>query len=85
MRSDDDPDGEVDLEGDLESILDEMLGASIPQRTLNLHYRSRKRVSLLSPIVIPMTIAWLRSRTYSSRQWVALSGLTVFMREVRHA
>ena len=41
-RSDDDPDGDVDTEGDLESILDEMLGAGIPQRTLNLHYRSRK-------------------------------------------
>lgn len=41
-RVDDDPDGEVDVEGDLESILDEMLGASIPQRTLNLHYRSRR-------------------------------------------
>jgi very-short-patch-repair endonuclease len=41
-RSDDDPDGEFDAEGDLESILDEMLGASIPQRTLNLHYRSRR-------------------------------------------
>lgn len=41
-RADDDPDGEVATDGDLESILDEMLGASIPQRTLNLHYRSRK-------------------------------------------
>ena len=41
-RSEDDPDGDIDTEGDLESILDEMLGASIPQRTLNLHYRSRK-------------------------------------------
>lgn len=41
-RADDDPDGAVDVEGDLESILDEMLGASIPQRTLNLHYRSRR-------------------------------------------
>lgn len=41
-RADDDPDGEVDTEGDLESILDEMLGASIPQRTLRLHYRSRR-------------------------------------------
>jgi very-short-patch-repair endonuclease/DNA polymerase III delta prime subunit len=41
-RADDDPDGDVDIEGDLESILDEMLGASIPQRTLNLHYRSRR-------------------------------------------
>lgn len=41
-RSDDDPDGEMDAEVDLESILDEMLGASIPQRALNLHYRSRR-------------------------------------------
>lgn len=41
-RSDDDPDGDVDVEGDLESILDEMIGASIPMRTLNLHYRSRR-------------------------------------------
>ncbi len=41
-RSDDDASGEIDVEGDLESILDEMLGASIPQRTLNLHYRSRR-------------------------------------------
>jgi very-short-patch-repair endonuclease len=41
-RSDDDPNGDVDTEGDLESILDEMLGASIPQQTLNLHYRSRR-------------------------------------------
>ncbi|HFD86473.1 MAG TPA: DUF4011 domain-containing protein, partial [Gammaproteobacteria bacterium] len=41
-RSDDDPDGDIDVEGDLESILDEMLGASIPQHTLNLHYRSRR-------------------------------------------
>ena len=40
-RSEDDPDGDVDVEGDLESILDEMLGASIPPCTLNLHYRSR--------------------------------------------
>ena len=41
-RADDDPDGDIDMEGDLESILDEMLGASIPERTLSLHYRSRK-------------------------------------------
>lgn len=41
-RSDDDMSGEIDIEGDLESILDEMLGASIPQRILNLHYRSRR-------------------------------------------
>ncbi len=39
-RSDDDPDGEIDTEGDLESILDEMLGAGVPDRKLNLHYRS---------------------------------------------
>lgn len=55
-RSDDNPDGDVDVEGDLESILDEMLGASIPQRTLNLHYRSR-RESL---------IAFSNSRYYDS-------------------
>lgn len=41
-RSDDDPDGDVDYEGDLESILDEMVGANIPQLMLNLHYRSRR-------------------------------------------
>lgn len=41
-RSDDDPDGDVDVEGDLESILDEMQAASIPERCLNLHYRSRR-------------------------------------------
>ena len=41
-RADDDPDGDIDVEGDLESILDEMLAASIPDRTLSLHYRSRK-------------------------------------------
>ena len=39
-RSDDDPDGEIDTEGDLESILEEMLGAGVPERILNLHYRS---------------------------------------------
>jgi very-short-patch-repair endonuclease/DNA polymerase III delta prime subunit len=55
-RSDDDPDGEVDGEGDLESILDELIGASIPQRVLNLHYRSR-RESL---------IAFSNSRYYDS-------------------
>ena len=41
-RSEDDPDGDIDIEGDLESILDEMIGASIPQCLLNLHYRSRR-------------------------------------------
>ena len=30
-----------DVEGDLESILDECLGASLPTRNLNWHYRSR--------------------------------------------
>ncbi|SFM21332.1 DUF4011 domain-containing protein [Marinobacter zhejiangensis] len=55
-RSDDDPDGDVDDEGDLESILDELIGSSIPQRVLNLHYRSR-RESL---------IAFSNSRYYDS-------------------
>lgn len=55
-RSDDDPDGEIDVEGDLESILDELIGSSIPQRVLNLHYRSR-RESL---------IAFSNSRYYQS-------------------
>jgi hypothetical protein len=41
-RTEDDPDGDIEQDYDLESILDEMLGASIPRRTLNLHYRSRK-------------------------------------------
>ena len=41
-RTDDDPDGEVDAEVDLESVLDELLAASVPQMTLNLHYRSRR-------------------------------------------
>ena len=41
-RTDDDPDGDVNSEGDLESILDEMLGACIPEQKLNLHYRSRR-------------------------------------------
>lgn len=41
-RKDEDPDGDGEYEPDLESILDEMLGASIPSLTLNLHYRSRR-------------------------------------------
>ncbi len=41
-RSDDDPDGDITQEGDLESILDELRGAGIPDCTLNLHYRSRR-------------------------------------------
>ncbi len=40
-RADDDPDGDIEMEGDLESILEQMLAASIPSRTLRLHYRSR--------------------------------------------
>ncbi len=40
-RSDDDPDGDIEMEGDLESILEQMLAAGIPSRTLSLHYRSR--------------------------------------------
>ena len=46
-RADNDPDGMVDTEGDLESILDEMLGAGIPQCILNLHYRSRRESLIL--------------------------------------
>jgi len=56
-RADDDPDGDIDVEGDLESILDEMLGAGIPDKTLNLHYRSR-RESL---------IAFSNARYYDNR------------------
>ena len=41
-RTDDDPDGEIDYDGDMESILDELQSASIPEQTLNLHYRSRR-------------------------------------------
>jgi very-short-patch-repair endonuclease len=41
-RAENDPDGDLDGEGDLESILDELIGASIPSRVLNLHYRSRR-------------------------------------------
>ena len=40
-RSDEDPDGDITTDEDLESILEEMLAAGIPQRKLNLHYRSR--------------------------------------------
>ncbi len=36
------PDDDVDYEGDLESILDEMIAAGIPRCRLNLHYRSRR-------------------------------------------
>ena len=56
-RADDDPDGDIDVEGDLESILDELIGASIPERTLNLHYRSRKE----------SLIAFSNSRYYENR------------------
>ena len=43
MRAeDDDPDGDVDVEGDMESILDEMQSAGISKHTLRLHYRSRR-------------------------------------------
>ena len=41
-RSDDDPNGDIDYDGDMESILDELQSASIPEQTLNLHYRSRR-------------------------------------------
>ncbi|NQY82974.1 MAG: DUF3320 domain-containing protein, partial [Alphaproteobacteria bacterium] len=41
-RSEDDPDGDISQEGDLESILDEMQCANIANCTLNLHYRSHR-------------------------------------------
>jgi very-short-patch-repair endonuclease/DNA polymerase III delta prime subunit len=41
-RADDDADGDVDYEGDLESILDELRSSNVPELTLNLHYRSRR-------------------------------------------
>jgi len=41
-RADDDADGDVDHEGDLESILDELRSSNLPERALNLHYRSRR-------------------------------------------
>lgn len=41
-RAEDESISDGDFEADLESILDEMLGASIPKLTLNLHYRSRR-------------------------------------------
>lgn len=56
-RADDDPDGDIDVDGDLESILDELIGARIPDRTLNLHYRSRKE----------SLIAFSNSRYYENR------------------
>jgi len=40
-RGEEDDDQEVDVEGDLESILDECLGANLPAISLNWHYRSR--------------------------------------------
>ena len=43
----DQEDDDIEQESDLESILDEMLGAGIPSHTLNWHYRS-KRESLIA-------------------------------------
>ena len=40
-RSEDDEDGEVDDVGDMESILDEMLGSNVPCISLYWHYRSK--------------------------------------------
>ena len=56
-RADDDPDGDVEYEADLESILDEMLGAGIPDQSLNLHYRSRQE----------SLIAFSNARYYDNR------------------
>ncbi len=41
-RADDDADGDIDYDGDLESILDELRSSNVPELTLNLHYRSRR-------------------------------------------
>lgn len=41
-RSDDNADGDIDYDGDLESILDELRSSNVPELTLNLHYRSRR-------------------------------------------
>jgi hypothetical protein len=41
-RSEDDADTDVDYEGDLESILDELRSSNLPELVLNLHYRSRR-------------------------------------------
>ena len=46
-RADDDADGDIDYDGDMESILDELQSSGIPEQTLNLHYRS-KRESLIA-------------------------------------
>ena len=48
-RADNDPDGDIETEGDLDSILEEMLAASIPSRTLTLHYRSRHESLIAFP------------------------------------
>lgn len=40
-RSQEDADDDVEMDGDLESILDECLGANLPTRYLTWHYRSR--------------------------------------------
>ena len=41
-RADDDADGDIDYDGDLESILDELRSCNVPELTLNIHYRSRR-------------------------------------------
>ena len=42
-RSSDDANADIDYEGDLESILDELTSSNLPELVLNLHYRSRRR------------------------------------------
>ena len=81
-RTDDDPDGDIDMEGDLESILDEMLGASIPSTILNLHYRSRYEgliafsndryydnglVTFPAPEVLDQAVSLIRPDAYYAR------------------
>ncbi|MDX9755242.1 MAG: DUF3320 domain-containing protein, partial [bacterium] len=41
-RADDGSEDEIDGDSDMESILDEMQASNIPERKLNLHYRSRR-------------------------------------------
>ncbi|MBF0394979.1 MAG: DUF3320 domain-containing protein, partial [Alphaproteobacteria bacterium] len=56
-RSEEDADDDVDLEGDMESILDECIGANLSTLALDWHYRSRHE----------SLIAFSNSRYYGGR------------------
>jgi Superfamily I DNA and RNA helicases and helicase subunits len=56
-RSEEDADDDVEVEGDMESILDECMGANLAVRTLDWHYRSRHE----------SLIAFSNHRYYESR------------------